>query len=174
MPTTGPKSKNFKSRFVVKRVKLTFGQDLGQHQLALGYAGIIKGISVDFVAGANASGVVTIKENNSSGATLFTTGATATDTTGASTGQLLVPATDGLSITNTATTNPVGLYFATGLHLKYTLATAGNYCVVRLLIDTGVVYRKATPAHTGTLTDGNVAGSDQVFLGRPGALPHAE
>lgn len=164
-----------RTRFVVKRVKLTMSPTtvgaVSSVQLRLGYAGIIKGISLDFSAGANASGVVVIKEKNSAGPTLFTS-TTATDTTGASTGQLLVPATDGLGVTNAGTgmTDHVHQFYAHGLYLSYASATAGDTVIVRLLIDTGVFYHRLKPVHTGTLTDGNVAGTDAFYLGRPGIL----
>jgi hypothetical protein len=163
-----------KGRFVLARVKLTMGKittigsaDGATRQLNIRNGGVIRGISMDFSASANASGVVTIKEATSTGATLFTS-TTGTDTTNASTGNILMPCTDARSISNADLGDQPGLHFKRGLNLAYTAATAGDNVIVRLLIDTSVKYYSLPIALTGA--DGSAAGSVNMFLGRPGIL----
>jgi hypothetical protein len=172
-PATVRATNRRKTRFVVKRVKLTFGvngrtgEPSATKQILQGRPGMIRGISMDFSASANASGVVTIKENTSSGATLFTS-TTGTDTTTASTGTLLVPCTDGLNVSNSTVADIPGLFFGRGLFLSYASATAGDSVVVRLVIDTQIVYHRAVIALSGA--DGSAAGNDNFFFGRAGVL----
>lgn len=164
-----------KGRFILARVKLTFGKtnavgstDGATRQLNIRNGGVIRGLSIDYSASANAAGVVTIKEATSTGATIFASGATATRTTNANTGNILIPCTDAGSISNATLSDQPGLYFKQGLNLAYTLATAGDFAVVRILIDTAVKYYSLPIALTGA--DGSATGSVNMFLGKPGIL----
>jgi hypothetical protein len=155
-------------------VKLTMGKvanglglDGATRQLNIRNGGLIRGISMDFSSGANASGVVTIKEATSTGATIFTS-TTATDTTNASTGNILIPCTDARDISNGSLSDQPGLLFKQGLNLAYTAATAGDSVIVRLLIDTSVRYIAIPIALTGV--DGSATGTANFFMGRPGVL----
>lgn len=141
--------------------------DGATRQVNMRNGGVIRGISLDFSAGANASGVVTIKESTSTGSTIFTS-TTATDSTNASTGNILVPATDARDISNGNLVGQPGLHFKNGVNLAYTAATAGDSVVVRLLVDTAVRYFALPIALTGV--DGSATGTVNLFLGRPGIL----
>ena len=163
-------------RYIVKRIKLTdggpanpsLGTSMSAKTLDFGGApGIIKGILVDFTS-TNASGVVIIKENNSSGATLFTINGGDTDSTNASTGEMLAPCTDGLTVTNTTSADVPGLYFSSGLYLSYASATVGDTVVIKMLVDVGVRYIKRTINCVGT--NGNALGSYAFYSDRPGML----
>ena len=164
-----------KGRFKLVRVKLVDGgitssgtsaQGSGAKRVMGGSPGIIKAISLAYTS-SNASGVVTIKETYSSGATLFAyTGDT--NTTGATTGQMLMTATDGLTVTNGLSADVEGIYFARGLYLSYASATVGDSVIVKLLIDTQVQYVARTMNCVGT--NGNAAATSAVYFDRPGRI----
>jgi hypothetical protein len=128
------------------------------------HPGIIRAIALDFTS-SNASGVITIKEESSSGATIFAyTGDT--DTTNAATGELLVPCTDGLNVSNSTIADTMGLFFAKGLYLAYTSATAGDTVKVTLLIEADVTYHKQTV----TVATGATTANGDYYHGGPGIL----
>lgn len=156
--------RNARGRFHVKKIKLATGQSL---QTLAGYPGIIKGIALDFSAGANASGVVRVRRGISTGPILFSA-TTGTDTTNASTGQLLVPCANGLDASNSSLTNVAGQYFDNGLFVEYGSATAGDTVIVKLMIDIGVRYQKVDLVLAGV--NGSATATNDLFVGRPGIL----
>lgn len=157
-------SKKPRGRFILKRVKLTTG---GNQQVLAGFPGVIKGISLTYSAGANASGVVKIRKGVSTGPIAFTA-TTGTNTTNAATGQMMIPCTDGLNNANSLVADSPGLYFNNGLFIEYGSATAGDTVTVKLLIDVGVRYHSVDMLLVGS--NGSATATNDLFVGRPGVL----
>jgi hypothetical protein len=157
-----------KGDYLVHRRLLATGQNTRINMGGgIGGAGLLKAISLDFSAGANASGVITVREGTSTGAVLFTI-TTGTDTTGASTGQMLTVCTDGLNVSNSTLSDIAGIPFKGGVYISYASATAGDTCVVRLLVDHSVRYVVRTLALVGS--NGSATANTDVFTGKVGVL----
>lgn len=146
------------------------GSATGDDTVHLGRPGVLRFIKVDYGSGVPATADVTIKRDNSSGATVFTAANTSTDfgpvavgTAGMDEGQAASAATDALS---------GGIAFSSGLYVA--VAQADPYADATDQITVDLYYEPIRKKTLTLTTDGSGDATLGWTLGRPGVVRFIE